>query len=274
MKKTTLLTTLILLISVVGNAQTTIWESESEDYASWIFEDLDGDSDSWFYDPSGDSLGFDFTGTVFASSASDTAPNNILKSPTFLIDATLTTLNFQMRIGNAIGAPFKDETYAVYVYDVATNPTGDYTTETPILSTSAIADSSSEIVTAIIPSSFAGKTVGLIIRHFNINNGTLGNILIVDDFKVDSPITLSTQNNNIENLSFFPNPVSDIVTLQTPANLNTVIVYNQLGQRLLTFNKSELTSKKLDLSSLQTGIYILDVKDVNNNTGKIKVIVE
>ena len=269
MKKTTLITTLILLISVVGNAQTTIWESDSEDNNDW------DSGASWTIDNQTNAPGAGMTGTFFWGSFTP-GVSDVLTSPSFFINGSFTDLDFEMRIVDVVApvALIQNSSYNVYIYDTAVNTTNDFNgSKTQILSgTVNQTIPNSYIVSSNIPNTFAGKTVGLFIEATN-NSTSPGQVFLVDDIKVSSPI-LSTPKNTIEGLSFFPNPVSDIVTLQTPANLNTVIVYNQLGQRLLTFNKSELTSKKLDLSSLQTGIYILDVKDVNNNTGKIKVIVE
>jgi hypothetical protein len=178
-----------ILISTLCISQTDIWISNSEDFANWTFEDVDNDGSDWQIDDSGNNGGFGFNGTVFFSDANSKTPNNLLKSPTFNINSSLTTLNFEMRIGNAIGAPFTQENYAVYIYDSSINPTGIYTSATEIINTSANQSSSSEIITASIPTSFAGKNVGIIIRHYN-NSGTFGNLLLVDDFKVTSPMNI------------------------------------------------------------------------------------
>tara|TARA_B110001450_G_scaffold212394_1_gene204350 strand:- start:58 stop:873 length:816 start_codon:yes stop_codon:yes gene_type:complete len=271
MKKTTLLTTLILLISVVGTAQTTIWESDLSTQAnidSWSYNPVDG----WDTDGSGGifSVGIN---TIFFNFPSILNNNALLKSPTFDIDAGATLINLEFE-GVSLTFGFALNTVEVHIYDTSNNPTGDFSGIKELIGSEelqVLVPNLAEEVTFTIPDSYSGKTVGLI---FTTNGTSVAQATALGNFKVSVQLPLSTQNNTIENLSFFPNPVSDIATLQTPANLNTVIVYNQLGQRLLTFNKSELTSKKLDLSSLQTGIYILDVKDVNNNTGKIKVIVE
>jgi len=188
MKKITFL--FILIVTNLSFSQTDIWVSDSEDYASWSFEDVDGDTNNWTIDISGGNGGYGYTGTVFFSDAFNKTPNNLLKSPVFSIDASLTTLNFEMRVGNAIGGSFTLENYMVYIYDTAVNPTADYTIATEIMNTTANLTSNSEIVSAVIPSSFAGKTVGIIIRHYN-TSGVLGNLIIIDDFKVSSPMSLS-----------------------------------------------------------------------------------
>ena len=190
MKKMTFL--FVILITNLSISQTDVWTSNSEDYANWIFEDVDNDGNDWQVDVDGNNDGFGFNGTVFFSDANNKTPNNLLKSPTFNISPSLTVLNFEMRIGNAIGAPFTLERYAVYIYDTNLNPTGIYTSATEIINTTANQTSSSEIITASIPSSFAGKNVGLIIRHYNNIGGTFGNLLLIDDFKVSSPMNISS----------------------------------------------------------------------------------
>ncbi|WP_375238150.1 hypothetical protein [Aurantibacter sp.] len=187
MKKMTLL--FVVLITNLSISQTDIWTSDSEDYTNWTFQDVDNDGDDWQIDDSGNNVGFGFSGTVFFSDANNKTPNNLLKSPTFNINSSLTTLNFEMRIGNAIGVPFTLENYAVYIYDTSVNPTGIYTSATEIINTTANQTSSSEIISATIPSNFAGKNVGIIIRHYN-TSGVLGNLLLIDDFKVSSPMNI------------------------------------------------------------------------------------
>ena len=270
MKKTTILATIMLLISFMGNSQTDIWTSDSEDNLDW---DLGG---AWITDNQTNVPGAGMIGTFFWG-AFNPGLSGVLTSPSFFIDAGFTDLNFEMRIVDVVVpvVSIQHSSYNVYIYDTAVNTTDDFNgSKTQILSgTVNQTIPSSYIVSATISNSFAGKTVGLFIEGIS-NSTSLSQVFLVDDFKVSSSQTLSTQNNTIENLSFFPNPVADTITLQTLDNLNTVVVYNLAGQRLLTFNKTELTTKTIDLSNLQTGIYILDVNDVNDKTGKIKVIVQ
>ena len=176
-----------------------------------------------------------------------------------------------MRIGNAIGTPFTLESYMVYIYDTAVNPTGDYTIATEIINVTANQTSASEIVSADIPSIFAGKTVRLIIRHYN-PTGVLGNIIIADDFKVSSPQTLAVDDFKIKNTYFHPNPTKGQTTIQTNANLLSVEIFNNLGQKITTYNKNMLTEQKIDLSEYSRGLYLVIIKDHYQNVTTKKLL--
>jgi hypothetical protein len=67
--------------------------------------------------------------------------------------------------------------------------------------------------------------------------------------------TLSTKENTLAEVTVFPNPVKDILTISNgDFNIQKAIIHNSRGQ--LVFTK-ENVSEQLNLSSLQTGIYFL-----------------
>lgn len=272
MHKITISTLLLSFLFLSTNAQTDIFTSNSDSTTGWSYEDIDGDTNNWVQDPSTYNGAYGYTGSVFFSTANSLTPNNLLKSPTFLIPPSLTDLDFEMRIGNAIGTPFTLENYMVYIYDTVVNPTGDYTTATEIMNATANQTSASEIVSADIPSSFSGKTVGLIIRHYNPTGGALGNIIIADDFKVSSPQTLAIGDFEIKNTYFHPNPTKGQTTIQTNANIRSVEIFNQLGQKIITYDKNMLTTQKIDLSEYNRGIYLVVITDYNQNITTKKLI--
>lgn len=60
---------------------------------------------------------------------------------------------------------------------------------------------------------------------------------------------------NAKGFSIFPNPASDIVTISSEVAVESVEVYNALGQKVLTG-----TTSTVDVSKLQNGIYMVQVK--------------
>ncbi len=66
-------------------------------------------------------------------------------------------------------------------------------------------------------------------------------------------------NTNNSNLSVYPNPTSNYVTLSVKPNTNIteVNIYNQLGQLLINEKK---TTKQIDVSDLPSGSYIIEVQ--------------
>jgi hypothetical protein len=71
-----------------------------------------------------------------------------------------------------------------------------------------------------------------------------------------------TVNNDAAALKMYPNPASTEITVRTEANGFTADVYNLLG-RLVYSEKAELNTKKLDLSSLASGSYLIKVTSLN-----------
>jgi len=70
-----------------------------------------------------------------------------------------------------------------------------------------------------------------------------------------------------------PNPVKDVVTINTTSGFDTVEVFNQLGQSVLKSSSSLMNSNRLDLSSLNPGIYLMQIRS-SNRSKTIKIIKE
>jgi hypothetical protein len=70
-----------------------------------------------------------------------------------------------------------------------------------------------------------------------------------------------------------PNPVKDVVTINTTSGFDTVEVFNQLGQSVLKSSPDLMNSNRLDLSSLNPGIYLMRIKS-NNKSKTVKIIKE
>lgn len=62
-----------------------------------------------------------------------------------------------------------------------------------------------------------------------------------------------------QSVKLFPNPVSNILNLETPNGTQSTEIYNLNGQLLL-----ESYSKQIDVSSLNTGLLIIKVLDLDN----------
>lgn len=81
--------------------------------------------------------------------------------------------------------------------------------------------------------------------------------------------TLGTDEFNTANFSVYPNPVTDIATIEAyDLGVKAVVLTNTLGQTVYTG-----TTDKVDMSKLQTGIYIIRV-DFDNNQSVTKKIIK
>ena len=66
------------------------------------------------------------------------------------------------------------------------------------------------------------------------------------------------QNANIP-FSIFPNPAASQITLQSDGNADAYQIINSLGEVVLTSTKPQ-TTEVMDISSLATGVYIIQIR--------------
>mgnify|MGYP006158191263 CR=1 FL=1 len=84
--------------------------------------------------------------------------------------------------------------------------------------------------------------------------------------------TLSNIDNDLTSFEYYPNPVKDILHLDN-ITLSKASIYSVLGQLINTKTFENETSNTLDLSSLESGIYLIVLE--NDSLQKtIKVIKE
>lgn len=88
----------------------------------------------------------------------------------------------------------------------------------------------------------------------------------LDDISVN--VSLSTLNFNTNLISYFPNPVTNILLFNSTEIINAVTVYNLLGQKVVS-RIGTLT--EIDLSNLNAGAYIVTLS-INSETKTIKII--
>ncbi|MEQ1665802.1 MAG: T9SS type A sorting domain-containing protein, partial [Bdellovibrionales bacterium] len=76
---------------------------------------------------------------------------------------------------------------------------------------------------------------------------------------------------NLANMSFYPNPVIDFVTINVDKNLigSTYIITDLLGKQVLTGKLNNETSS-IDISQLNSGIYLFQVGQQMKQTLKLR----
>ena len=84
--------------------------------------------------------------------------------------------------------------------------------------------------------------------------------------------TLSADDNSFASFTYYPNPVKDILHLDN-ITLTKATVYSLLGQLIETKTFENATSNTLDLSSLESGIYLI-VLENDSQQKTIKVVKE
>jgi hypothetical protein len=108
---------------------------------------------------------------------------------------------------------------------------------------------------------------------FTLKNGAVGTKVFLD--KIVTTITgTSLGYEDISeiissNIKVSPNPVNNFLNVETPNEIIGIRVINMLGQ-IVIIQKG--TSKTLDTSTLNTGLYILKVNHKNGNESSIQII--
>lgn len=79
------------------------------------------------------------------------------------------------------------------------------------------------------------------------------------EIKKNTPL-LSTKSNELTTFSTYPNPVRNVLNISTDASLQKVEVYDILGKTVLS---AKGDSKSIDVSSLNSGVYLLNITSEN-----------
>jgi len=67
------------------------------------------------------------------------------------------------------------------------------------------------------------------------------------------------EDNLLSGITFYPNPVADILTIQYKEKINHIIVINMLGQNILDMYNNSTLEVEVNLSSLTQGTYFIKV---------------
>lgn len=78
-------------------------------------------------------------------------------------------------------------------------------------------------------------------------------------FTTEQDPALSIDDNELGTLSVYPNPTKDILNIKTSLDIGNIQVFNLLGQSVAQFNGANLSNKSIDLSSLEDGLYMIEI---------------
>ncbi len=85
---------------------------------------------------------------------------------------------------------------------------------------------------------------------------------------------LSVDDNELLNLfTVYPNPVKDIVRIETSLTIDSIKILNQLGQNVLTIDNNRIINNEVDLSSITNGLYFMKINS-GDKSQSIKIIKE
>lgn len=82
--------------------------------------------------------------------------------------------------------------------------------------------------------------------------------------------SLSVEEFNDSSFTFYPNPVKNTLTLNAQNNIDSITMFNVLGQEVLSMSPNNVNSV-VDMSQLQTGTYFVKVS-IANSSKTIRVV--
>jgi trimeric autotransporter adhesin len=112
-------------------------------------------------------------------------------------------------------------------------------------------------------------TTGVYYFGFNAFSAANQFYLFVDDIAVTEQLSNASFDSN--KVSVYPNPVKDVLNIEVSTTISEVIIYNLLGQQIMTkvVNANE---SSIDVSSLNSGTYLVKVIATEGSTKTVKVI--
>lgn len=111
-------------------------------------------------------------------------------------------------------------------------------------------------------------TTGVYYFGFNVTSPNNSYYMYIDDIQVETALSNADFEKN--NFTYYPNPVKDILNLGYINAIDTVQVYNMLGQEVFNTTGSD-TKMQINMSSFAKGTYLLKVTS-GTVTKNIKVI--
>jgi len=248
--------------------------NDFQDTESWVscntFFDSDGDNFYWFYaDYNDDADGVENNYSAGSQSWSSTAgaltPDNwLVIGPIDLTNVSDATMTWRAR---GLDPNWCGENYTVYV---GTENTIENLTSSSISFNETISAASGGCGAwadrTLDISAASGSLIYIGFRHHAVSDM---NQLNIDDLGVTGT-SLGLEDVGESQFSFFPNPVNDVLTINAQVSIDSITVYNILGQTVIT-STPNTNDSTVDMSALQTGAYFVQVS-INNTLNTVRVI--
>jgi hypothetical protein len=131
--------------------------------------------------------------------------------------------------------------------------------------------SSSSTYIGSFNSTFTGQVNGITVKDTVFYVSTVNHLHVL---KLGTPPSGIINPDLQHQIHIFPNPVSDVITLQSNVKMTRSLIHiiNLVGQTLISVNFDELESSKLDVSKLPEGLYFITManKDITIKSRFIK----
>ena len=124
-----------------------------------------------------------------------------------------------------------------------------------------------------INSGSAYDKVVLIFDNGTEGDGSANYSFYIDDIILFNAAKVSVNDNELLNVSMYPNPTSNRLNISAKSIISSAAIYNILGKEIMNFDINK-TSKSIDVSNLSKGIYVIKYQLENKTIGTDNFIKE
>ena len=281
MKKITLLA---LLVGFFSYSQDPLWSTDCDDYATadYLVVDADGDTFGFQAMNAAESELDPVTIAFFSESFhNDTltalTPDNWIFSPEMTIPANTESVTLSLDV-YAADSSWAGEKFSIGLYDSIEDEDGQpYTFHTETLTSAASAESPKTVSITIenvdAVTNFSNLTLRMFVRHWDCTDMFR---LVIDNMSVAVNSSLSVEGFNTSDVELYPNPTNGLINIAGTdiSNIKEISIFNQLGQKVMNLNASQLNNNSFDISNLNKGVYFVQLKDNSNNSKTMKIVKE
>ena len=281
MKKITLLA---LLVGFFSYSQDPLWSTDCEDYATADYLVIDADGDTFGFqaintaatDTDPVDVGF-FSESFSNDTLTPLTPDNWIFSPEMTIPANTESVTLSLDV-YAADSSWAGEKFSIGLYDSIEDEDGQpYTFHTETLTSAASAESPKTVSITIenvdAVTDFSNLTLRMFVRHWDCTDMFR---LVIDNMSVAVNSSLSVEGFNTSDVELYPNPTNGLINIAGTdiSNIKEISIFNQLGQKVMNLNASQLNNNSFDISNLNKGVYFVQLKDNSNNSKTMKIVKE
>lgn len=115
-------------------------------------------------------------------------------------------------------------------------------------------------------------SVVLIFDLGTMGDGSANYTFYMDDITLTNSATASVSDNDLLNISMYPNPTLDILNISAKTTIKNAAIYNIIGKKVMSLDINK-SNESIDVSNLDAGVYLIKYS-VNNSVGTAKFIKE